>query len=289
MNSAIAMGKWNASAELGTFTEFGARPSADGADRRVRRMVLRFRRREAFAIIRVPNSRESRITAGSPVRSVIKPIHLSSSDATGVDRLPLEGTVAVGRLVSLGWPEPAEYDLITELRNRPATRACFLDSRMLDPAANRLWLSRGMNRPHEGLLSLRFGVQRVFCGTIGWSDYEPRMRTLEIGRLMVDTAVLRTLKAGFPAGYIGVAADAATALLDFAFETLGLDFVSTVFIAGNALARRINVLAGGQFAGDAERQRPDGSRVRVTCMRLNRQDWHGMRASESVAPVTAAA
>lgn len=220
---------------------------------------------------------------------MLKPIHLSSSDATIVDRLPLEGTVAAGRLVLLAWPEPAEYDLITALRNRPVTRACFLDSRPLDPAANRLWLSRGMDRPQEGLLSLRFGPQRVFCGTIGWSGYEPRMRTFEIGRLMVDTAVLRPLRTSYPAEYPGVAVDASMALLDFAFETLDLDCVSSVFIAGNSLPRRVNVLAGGQYAGDAERERPDGSRVRVTCMRLTRQDWLAKRTSGAPARLTAAA
>jgi RimJ/RimL family protein N-acetyltransferase len=220
---------------------------------------------------------------------VVKPIDRSSSDATSADRLPLEGTVAVGRLVSLAWPEPAEYDLITALRNRPATRACFLDSRPLDPAANRLWLSRGMNRPREGLLSLRFGPGRVFCGTIGWSGYEPSMRTFEIGRLMVDTAVLRPLRTNCPAGYPGAAVDASIALLDFAFQTLELDYVTSVFLAGNALPRRVNLLAGGQYAGDAERERPDGSRVRVTCMRLARQEWFARRTSGSAARLTAAA
>jgi len=220
---------------------------------------------------------------------VLKPIDLSSSDATSLARLPLEGTVAVGALVSLAWPEPAEYDLITALRNRPATRACFLDSRPLDRAANRLWLSHGMNRPREGLLSLRFGPQRVFCGTIGWSGYEPCMRTFEIGRLMVDTAVLRPLRTSYPTGYPGVAVDASMALLDFAFETLDIDYVSSVFIAGNALSRRVIVLAGGQYLGDSERERPDGSRVRVTCMRLTRQDWLAKRTSGSPAALTAAA
>lgn len=218
-----------------------------------------------------------------------KSIDLLSSDTAGVDRLPTEGTVATGRLVSLAWPDPAEYDLITELRNRPATRACFLDSRPLDLMANRQWLSRGMDRPREGLLSLRFGPHRVFCGTIGWSGYEPRMRTFEIGRLMVDAAVLRPLRTNFPAGYPGAAVDAGITLLDFAFQTLDLDYVSSVFIAGNALARRINVLAGCRFVGDVERERPDGSRIWVTCMRLTRQDWLARRAFESDARVTAAA
>jgi len=146
-----------------------------------------------------------------------------------------------------------------------------------------------MNRPREGLLSLRFGPQRVFCGTIGWSGHEPCMRTFEIGRLMVDTAVLRPLRTNYPTGYPGVAVDASMALLDFAFETLDIDYVSSVFIAGNALSRRVIVLAGGQYLGDSERERPDGSRVRVTCMRLTRQDWLARRTSGSPARVTAAA
>jgi RimJ/RimL family protein N-acetyltransferase len=219
---------------------------------------------------------------------VPKAIAPSTAEATIGSRLPLEGTIAVGTLVSLQWPEPAEYDLITALRNRPSTRACFLDSRVLDPAANRKWLAGGMKRPWEGLLSLRFGPQRVFCGTIGWSGYEPSMRTFEIGRLIVDTEVLRPLRTRLP-GYPGVAVDASMALLDFAFGTLRLDYVTSVFLAGNALPRRVNVLAGGRYAGDAERERPDGSRVLVTCMRLTREDWLARRAPGSAARLTAAA
>lgn len=179
----------------------------------------------------------------------------------------------MGEFVALGWVAPAEYDLVTALRNRPAVRAAFLDSRPLDPAANREWLARGMKRPREGLLSIRIGPRRVFCGTIGWSGYDPHLRTFEIGRLIVDAAAVRPYRASFPAHYPGVAVDACRALLRFAFDTMGLDYVTSVLLAGRALPRRVNLLAGGEPAGDAERERPDGSRVRVTCMRLTRERW----------------
>ena len=105
---------------------------------------------------------------------------------------------------------------------------------------------------------------------------------------IVDTEVLRLLRTRLP-GYPGVAVDASMALLDFAFGTLRLDYVTSVFLAGNALPRRVNVLAGGRYAGDAERERPDGSRVLVTCMRLTREDWLARRAPGSAARLTAAA
>jgi hypothetical protein len=67
-------------------------------------------------------------------------------------------------------------------------------------------------------------------------------------------------------------------LLRFAFERMGLDYVTSVFLADHALPRRLNLLAGGRPAGDAERVRPDGSRVRVTCMRLTREQWLAAQA-----------
>jgi len=197
--------------------------------------------------------------------------------------LPIEGPIAEGECVSLGWPEPAEYDFITALRNRFAARACFLDPRPLDPTANREWLARGMNRPREGLLSLRIGPQRSFCGTIGWSGYEPSLRTFEIGRLAVDAVAVRPHRASFPAGYRGVGVDASVTLLRFAFETMGLEYVSSFFLADCAPSRRVHLLAGGRHAGEAERERPDGSRVRVACMRLTREDWLAMHDKSSAA------
>jgi RimJ/RimL family protein N-acetyltransferase len=197
--------------------------------------------------------------------------------------LPIEGPIAEGERISLGWPEPAEYDFITALRNQSAVRACFLDSRPLDPIANREWLARGMNRPQEGLLSLRIGPQRSFCGTIGWSGYEPSLRTFEIGRLAVDTAAVRLHRASFPAGYRGVGVDASVTLLRFAFERMGLEYVTSFFLADRAPSRRVHLLAGGRHAGEAERERPDGSRVRVTYMRLSREDWLAMRDTSGAA------
>jgi len=202
--------------------------------------------------------------------------------------LPLDGPVAAGEMVELGWPEPGEFDLITALRNRPAVRRCFLDPRPLDPVANREWLARGMRRPREGLLSLRLGEKRKFCGTIGWSGYDPDQRTFEIGRLAIDLAAVRPYRAGFRAGYPGVAVDASAALLRFAFERMGLDTVTSVFLADRALARRVNLLAGGRLAGEGERQRSDGSSVRVTCFRLTREQWLAAQAAPMDRAATAA-
>jgi RimJ/RimL family protein N-acetyltransferase len=221
--------------------------------------------------------------------SVRLSVDLPNAIAATRSSVPLEGPIATGTLVSLGWPEPAEYDLVTALRNRPAVRACFLDSRPLDPAVNREWLACGMKRPWEGLLAVRIGPQRVFCGTVGWSGYEPDRRTFEIGRLMVDAVAVRPHRASFPVGYPGVGVDASLTLLRFAFEQMGVDYVTSVLFADRALARRVNLLAGAQHAGDAERERPDGSRVRVSCMRLTRERWIATQArSGTAAPATPA-
>ncbi|MEO8132742.1 MAG: GNAT family N-acetyltransferase [Betaproteobacteria bacterium] len=201
--------------------------------------------------------------------------------------MPLDGPIAEGQFVALGWPERDEYDLITALRNRPVVRACFLDSRTLDLAANREWIAHGMKRPHEGLLSVRLGPQHVFCGTIGWSGYEPEKRTFDIGRLVIDAAMVRPYRVSFPAGYPGVALDASRALLRFAFERMGLEYVTSFFLADRALPRRINVLCGGRNTGDVERVRPDGSRVRVCCMSFSRADWFSTQSQTGARSATA--
>ncbi len=195
--------------------------------------------------------------------------------------IPLDGPIADGEFVSLGWPEPAEYDLITALRNRPAVRACFLDPRPLDIVANREWIARRMKRPHEGLLSIRCGTRRDFCGTIGWSGYVPEQRTFEIGRLIVDAARVRPHRASFPPAYQGIALDASATLLQFAFDTMQIDYVTSFFLADRSLPRRVNLLSGGRPMGDVMRERPDGSRVLMTSIRCTREDWLASRSTRS--------
>ena len=191
---------------------------------------------------------------------------------------PLDGPVVGGECITLGWPEPVEYDQITVLRNRPAVRGCFLDPRPLDIERNREWLARGMRRPTEGLLSIRIGGENAFCGTIGWSGYDPERRTFEIGRLIVDARAVVRHRSTFPPGYPGVALDASTALLRFAFETLALENVTSRFLSDLTLPRRVNVLAGGVKVGEAEQLRPDGSRVKVSCILLTRERWRALQS-----------
>lgn len=81
------------------------------------------------------------------------------------------GVLCEGQLVKLGWPEEWEFDAITALRNELHVRKWFLDSRPLDPQANREWLRTGMKRPYEAVLSIRWKEDDSFLGTIGWSDW----------------------------------------------------------------------------------------------------------------------
>ena len=190
--------------------------------------------------------------------------------------IPLDGSVTVGQCIALGWPEPAEYDRITALRNRPQVRGCFLDPRPLDVARNREWLARGMRRPQEGLLAIRIGGDdAALCGTIGWSGLDPVLRTMEAGRLIVDARALVPYRSMFPPGYRGVALDAVAALLRFAFATLEFESVTSRFISSLPLplTRRANLLSGGVSVGESEHVRADGSRVRITHVLLTRERW----------------
>src|SRR5256885_17038440 len=98
--------------------------------------------------------------------------------------IPLSGLLCEGLCVEVGWPEAAEPDAITTLRNRAAMRRQFLDSRPIDPVRNRAWLLHGMDRPYEAMLAIRMKLDRGLVGAIGWSHGNPDRRTLEIWRVM---------------------------------------------------------------------------------------------------------
>ena len=100
--------------------------------------------------------------------------------------IPERGVLCEGRCVRVGWPEEAELDAITALRNRPEVSRQFLDSRPLDAARNKQWLRDRANRPYEAVLAIRMKSDNAFVGTIGWSKGDPVAGALELGRVMVD-------------------------------------------------------------------------------------------------------
>src|SRR5208282_5698613 len=188
-------------------------------------------------------------------------------------RIPSRGPLFEGDCVGVGWPEADEIDRLTALRNRPQVRIKFLDPRPLDLARNRDWISHGMRRPYEALLSIRLKRTGVLVGAIGWSHGDPGEGSLELGRAMVDAAALRQYRHAFPRGYVGVATDAGVALRDFVFRALGLTVIRSVLIDDNLLSLRALLLGGGRVVGTSRVQRTDGTEVAVTRLELRREAW----------------
>ena len=198
--------------------------------------------------------------------------------------IPLQGPLTEGTCVRIGWPEDAELDAITALRNRPDVRRQFFDQRVLDVDRNRDWLRHGMNRPYEAVLSIRMKLDGVFIGAIGWSKGDPAERSFELGRVMVDAPMLVRYRHVFPSDYPGVAVDAGTALRDFAFTILGLDVVRMVVIEANRLSQRAAVAGGARVVGTRAERRSDGSEVRLIDLECSREDWLRLTARTQAAP-----
>jgi RimJ/RimL family protein N-acetyltransferase len=198
--------------------------------------------------------------------------------------IPLQGPLTEGKCVRIGWPEDAELDAITALRNRPDVRRQFLDQRVLDVDRNRDWLRHGMNRPYEAVLSIRMKVDGTFIGAIGWSKGDPAERSLELGRVMVDAPMLVRYRDVFPLDYPGVAVDAGTALRDFAFTALPLELIRAVVIEENRLSQRAVVAGGGRVVGTRTELRSDGSEIRLIDLECSREDWMRLTARAQGAP-----
>ena len=194
--------------------------------------------------------------------------------------MPLQGPLMEGEYVRIGWPEGPDLDAITALRNRADVRRQFLDQRVLDVERNREWLRSAMNWPYEALLSIRMKHDDAFVGAIGWSKGDPAERSMELGRVMVDTQVLLRYSDLFRADYPGVAVDAGTAVLDFAFGSLGVRVVRMVVIESNRLSRRAALVAGGRVVGTRTEPRGDGRELHLIDLECNRDDWLAMKATK---------
>jgi len=190
--------------------------------------------------------------------------------------IPLAGPLFAGRCVTVGWPEPDEYDRITALRNRDAVRERFLDPRPLDPVRNREWLAHGMRRPHEAVLAVRLAAGGVFVGAIGWSGYDPETGEFELGRVMVDGRALLPFRDTLPADYPGIAADAGMALRDFAFGRMGVKRMTSVVIGDNALSRRAVLLGGARPVDTVAARRSDGTEVTLLRLEMTRDEWRAL-------------
>lgn len=196
-----------------------------------------------------------------------------------MNQYPIEtsGTLCESELLSLGWPEEHEFELITDLRNKSYVRKWFLNDRVIELNANRRWLARGMDRPREALLSVRLRQGGSFLGTVGWSDWDLEQAEAWFGRIAVDPSRLRKAANHFPQYYEGVALDATVTLRDFAFARMRLKHLFTYFIAGNVYAARLNCRVGMQEVRRATRARGDGTAVETVELRMSRVQWEGLR------------
>lgn len=185
--------------------------------------------------------------------------------------IPLDGPLCQGDSVYLAWPEPPEFDCITELRNRMNVRCCFVDDRLLDPEHNREWIQNIMKRPIESLLSIRRIDNHAFIGTAGWKDWDMVRRTADFGRLMIDVPKLRRFQ--WPDKYPGVAIDACRTLRDFAMNVMNLKEITTSFIASNLLSAKVNYEVGMKNPRRTSHRRPDGHVVSLIHMSLTRSHW----------------
>lgn len=190
---------------------------------------------------------------------------------------PHEGVLCRGERVLLAWPDEEDAERITSLRNSYRVRRCFLDQRLLDPTANRAWILRGMNRPRDALLAIRWAENSLFVGMIGWTDWDPHKRTACLGRLAVSLPALRQLPRAELSGYAGVGVDAALALRDFAFERMELAEITTWYLPGNAQSARINRVAGMVERGSRVRMRDHGCAVQTIELVLTRARWEHLR------------
>ena len=193
--------------------------------------------------------------------------------------IPTCGEVTRGQRVLMGWPEPCEFDAITSLRNAKRVRKWFIDDAVLDLERNRNWLARGMNRPWEALLSIRLSTSGVFLGFGGWSGWNPELGVVTIGRLAIAHDRIVVLRRSFPAGYCGVALDAAIATRDFAFREMQVQKILTSYIAENRHAERINRNLGRVPFGRSEIGRPDCRRLQMVDLELTRKRWEEIAAT----------
>lgn len=180
-----------------------------------------------------------------------------------VRAVPLEGELARGQAVVLGWPEAEEIDRITELRNGPQTQPWFLDRRPLDREANRQFLKGGLAKPFESILAVRWQHDHSFLGSIGWMDWQPAARKVALGRLMVDHKAVLKVGSRFPPGYAGVAADAARTLGELVVRVLKVKYVTYCYLENNPRARRVAEAGGLLIRQQRTESTADGRRLVV--------------------------
>lgn len=190
------------------------------------------------------------------------------------------GLLCEGRLITIGWPEKHEYDLITNLRNKTAVRKYFLDSRCLDITQNRLWLESGIQKPKESLLSIRFKNDSSFIGIIGWTDWNLVSSTACFGRLAIDSQKVKKMINCFPVDYSGIGIDASETLRDFAFLKMKIEIAETFILSDNLISKKINESIGLKEFNRKIRKKRDGTMVETIEMKITKDEWLLLKKEE---------
>jgi len=187
--------------------------------------------------------------------------------------IKLNGPLCKGQFITLGWPLKSEFDLITCLRNSNDVRKYFFNSNSLDLEKNRFWLEYGINKPLESMLSIRYGNEDCFIGTIGWDKFDVEKKTIEIGRLMLDKKRVRDIIKYIPKDYIGFAKDACLTLRDYAMIQLNVDKIYANIISSNILSKKIAEWVGAAKYDSRYKTLPDGALVQFEMYMLEKQKW----------------
>lgn len=206
----------------------------------------------------------------------------------GIGSVRTSKVLCQSRILTIGWPDPAEFDQITMLRNHKSVRKWFLNDEPIGPDKNREWLMTGMNRPYESLLAIRFKPRNLFLGMIGWSDWDTDENTAWFGRLALDLSNLRAIARELPNGYEGVALDATRTLRDYAFEIMELDRIHTYYMSGNEFAAQVNKNVGMVEVGQQIRFRKDGTPILTVELQLTRERWMWLRSSMKIYEISEA-
>lgn len=196
----------------------------------------------------------------------------SNTDQVQID-FATTGVIARRGKLELAWPEPHEYDLITNLRNSNGVARWFPQQQKYDLATNREWLAKGMQRGKEGLLAVREAATGTFLGTIGWTDLTDAPRSACFGRLMLDARTAVAIGIRTKAKEPSISAQAGIMLRDYAFEEMRMDFLTSWYFVNNRLSAKMNADIGLKPFGPRGSRELDGQLMETCELKLTRQDW----------------
>jgi RimJ/RimL family protein N-acetyltransferase len=187
--------------------------------------------------------------------------------------IPTTGLLCQGNLILISWPDPTEFDAITNLRNNQRVKKWFWDDQPFDLVKNREWLQFQMDRPTESLLSVRWKTNGLFLGTVGWTNWNISLGEALFGRTALDFSNIRLLKNEMPADYEGITLDIGFTIRDFAFEKMNIRRMLCNCFKDNLLSIKLQERVGLQRIGITPFSRRNGEAVEMVEMCLTYEEW----------------